>query len=475
MRLKPSFLLSALIILFLVACVPARTLAPAIEPTHTATGVPASAVPVETDTQVPPPTALPTASSTPQPAPTATNPAILPSPTPLPESDHPVTIAYTKEGAVYLWTEGEGSVALTEAQDVVDLRISDDGELIMYQRQDPVDYAFQELWVVNTRGTPDPRVLVSQSDLQEITPPNPDSWILGAGLLNFTWVPNSHDVAYSTYVLIEGAGSALNHDLRLVDADTLEKSTLFENGQGGIFYYSPDGSQIALSNPESISLVNADGTNSRPDVLTYPSVITYSEYEYHPHPIWASDSASLRVAIPPHDPLADPLPPTGLWSIPVDSSPAELLGNVTAMGFAWPNNAFAPDLQHVIYVSPIGEPSANQRELHTANADGTDDLVYDSGESLEFTGWSPDSQHFIYVVNHEPNKGTYLGGLGEEPLQLSSEPHAMRDFQWVDGTQFAYTIKNGSQWELRLSNLKGEDLGLVDTLPNSTMKYDIQP
>jgi len=274
-----------LIILFLVACVPESTLTPAIEQTRTDTGVPATAIPVETNTQAPPPTALPTASSTPQPAPSATNPAILPTPTPVPELDHAITIAYTRDGAVYLWTEGEGSVALTDSQDVVDLRLSDDGKLIMYQRQDPVDYACQELWVVNTHGTPDPRLLVSQSDLQEITPPNPDLWILGAGLLNFTWVPYSHEVAYSTYVLIEGVGSALNHDLRLVDADTLEKSTLFENGQGGIFYYSTDGSQIALSNPESISLVNADGTNMRPDVLTYPSMITYSEYEYHPHPI----------------------------------------------------------------------------------------------------------------------------------------------------------------------------------------------
>jgi hypothetical protein len=181
------------------------------------------------------------------------------------------------------------------------------------------------------------------------------------------------------------------------------------------------------------------------------------------------------VVIPPQDPLGDPLPPTGLWSIPADGSPAVLLGNITAMGFTGPVNAFAPDLQHVIFISPIGEPSANQRELHIANDDGTDDLVYDSGESLEFTGWSPDSQHFIYVVNRGPNQGTYLGGLGEEPMQLSSEPHAMRDIQWVDGTQFAYIIKNDSQWELRLSNLEGEDLGLVDTLPNSTMKYDIQP
>lgn len=473
MHVKSSWLLLAACMILLVSCTPASTSTPITEDAVTATSLPGTVIPVETETTTPQPTTPPTTTS--QPSPSSTVPTLLPSATPGSEVSQALKIAYIKDGAVNLWTEGGVSVTLTDSQDAAEVQLSDDGQLIAYRRQDPNDFTFQELWVVNTNGTPEPRVLVSKADLDEITPPDPDSYILGAGLLDFTWRPKTHEVAYNTYTLVEGPGSALHHDLRLVDSDSLEKTTLFDNDQDGLFYYSPDGNQIALSNPESISLVNADGSNLRPDVLTYPNVIIYSEYEYHPNPIWASDSGSLRVTIPPHDPLADPIPPTGLWSIPTDGSPAVLLGNINAMGFAWADNAFAPDLQHVVFVSVVGDPAANQRELHIASDDGTGDLVYDGGESVEFTGWSPDSQHFIYVINNGPNQGMYLGGIGEQPFLLSPEPHALRNIQWVDGSTYAYIFSTTSPWELHLGNLEGEDLGLIDTLPDSSPSFDVLP
>ena len=36
----------------------------------------------------------------------------------------------------------------------------------------------------------------------------------------------------------------------MVNTDTVEKLTIFDFGQGGLFYFSPDGAQVALSTPE---------------------------------------------------------------------------------------------------------------------------------------------------------------------------------------------------------------------------------
>jgi len=183
----------------------------------------------------------------------------------------------------------------------------------------------------------------------------------------------------------------------------------------------------------------------------------------------------LRVAIPPEETLAQPLPPTGLWSLPVDGSPAVLLGHVQAIPFAWPNNAFAPDLASVIYVMPVGEQTLNQRELHISKPDGSNDMVYDKGESLEFISWSPDSHHFIYQVNRGENQGMYLGGQVDLPTLIASDQRSIINIQWLDGVRFAYLLRTGNQWELRIRNLSGDDLMLIDTVQDSDRIFDLSP
>ncbi|HEX9090107.1 MAG TPA: hypothetical protein VF831_01385, partial [Anaerolineales bacterium] len=220
---------------------------------------------------------------------------------------------------------------------------------------------------------------------------------------------------------------------------------------------------------------DADGSNFRPDVLTFPRVTTYSQYAYCPHPVWASDSRSLRVAIPPKETLAHPMQPTVLWSIPVDGSPAVLLSNIQAMPFAWPYNAFSPDLAHVLYVMPVGDPVVNQRELHLANPDGTNDTIYSRGKSFEFNIWSPDSQHFTYQVNGEDNQGLHLGGLADQPVLLAYDQHSIDNIQWLDGLHFAYLQREGSQWILRIRDLAGDNIVTIDTLPDEHPVYDIRP
>jgi hypothetical protein len=216
-----------------------------------------------------------------------------------------------------------------------------------------------------------------------------------------------------------------------------------------MFYYSPDGSQLALSYPDHISLVNADGSNLRAAVLAFPNVITYSEYQYHPHPVWAVDSSSLCVTLPPADPLAEPLPPTGLWTIPTDGSPAILMGSVLAMPFAWPNNAFSPDLSRLAYVKPVGPRQENRRQLHLANADGSGNVLLVEGFSMEFDMWVSSSTRFVYIVDHDGVRGVYLVDLAGGSFMITSEPNMLQKMRWVDSSRFACFSQSGSAWELR--------------------------
>jgi hypothetical protein len=277
------------------------------------------------------------------------------------------------------------------------------------------------------------------------------------------WRPGSHVLYYNTQPLFEGPGTMGYDDLRMVNADTLDKVTIFNPGDGGMFYFSPNGAQLAIVTPTSISLVDTNGSNLRHNELTFASVTTYSEYNYYPHPVWAADSSALRVAIPPADPLLSPLNPTGLWYIPIDGSPAVFSGNILATPFAWPDTAISPDLSRVGYAMPVGVPTDNLRELHLANADTTSDTVYIGGESAEFIGWLPNSTQFVFVMRGSGGtRGTYVGSVGGSYTTLSTDPSLMRDITWVDNTHFLYRWNNSGTWELRYNELGGAGSTLLD-------------
>ncbi|MBK8794092.1 MAG: hypothetical protein IPN59_13440 [Holophaga sp.] len=103
-------------------------------------------------------------------------------------------IAYVKDGNVYLWTEGNGLVGLTSSGDAWDVRISPDAAMIAYTRHHPADYYRQELWVVNTSGATNERVLVG-SLMNGCPAPGRHP---RHGITQFAWRPGTHEAAYST-------------------------------------------------------------------------------------------------------------------------------------------------------------------------------------------------------------------------------------------------------------------------------------
>jgi hypothetical protein len=391
---------------------------------------------------------------------TALAPVVPPPATVPPPAPQPLRVAYVKDNDLWLWTEGAGARQLTVSGGVQEARLSDDGQVIAFVRE-PVIF-HPEILAINSDGSSE-RMLVSSAALWAAYSGSPGDFPGGIGVYHMDWRPGSHALYYNTKPLYEGPGLMGYDDLRAVDADSLAQTTIFNPGEGGMFHFSPDGAQLALVTPTSISLANADGSRLRRNVLTFAPVITYSEYLYYPDPVWAADSSGLRVAIPPADPLIEPLQPTGLWYLPIDGSAAIFSGNILAMPFAWPDTAISPDLSRVGYVTPVGVPTENLRELHLAGADASGDAIYIGGESAEFIGWLPNSSQFVFVIRGSGvTRGTHVGSVGGGYITLSADPYLMHAITWVDSTHFLHLRRNGDAWELRYNELGGAGSTLLD-------------
>ena len=385
-------------------------------------------------------------------------------------------VAYIKEGNLHVWTEGGSATLLINTGDVRSLAISDDGQYIAYVRElvdRPVAF---ELWFINTEGTNIPTLLVSADELAALKESSSFSNAEGLRFDQLVWRPGTHVLAYNTAPVFMGPGYAPAHDLRTINIDTMEKQTVFDFEEGGLFTFSPDGSQVALSTPESVSIANADGSNLRADLLTYPVISTYSEYSYHPSPFWMADSMSLRVGIPPQDSLADPAALTTLWYLPVDGSAPTQLSSINPMPLYWPDGIFSPDASVIAYVKRLGEPINNQTELHIAYADGSNDYVFASGGIINLISWTPDSTRFVYAESGE-SQGLYLGELSGASTLIASLPQSVSQMTWVDNDRFLYIQQDQSvtSWELRISHMGGTNHAFIDTVDGSYARFDKTP
>jgi len=376
---------------------------------------------------------------------------------PSPEPPALLQIAYVKDGDVWFWQEGGTPSVLTALGDAVEVYLSSDGQVAAFIRT--ADYIHEEIYAVNTDGS-NLRALVSSADFASMVL-QPDA--ISAVPYRVAWVPGTHTLAFNTRLTFEGPGLILPDELRLVNTDPVSLSLLLSPGTAGDFYYSPDGSQIALVTGTQISVVNSDGSNRR-DLLTFPDVITYSEYIYYPPVSWSPDGSFLRTIIPPHDPLAAPPEVTTIWQLPVDGSPPSTLMTLTAVSFFQDIAALSPDLNKVAYLTVITPGSPPIVDLHISNADGSGDVVYTNG-GYGFEAWSLDGEHFIYTENgHNPR----VGRLGDPPVDLTGITLMVNPY-WVDGARFLYLNRLSGSWELWL-----RELGTAGTLLDSTTGEMIQ-
>ncbi|MBN2500156.1 MAG: hypothetical protein JXB38_05265, partial [Anaerolineales bacterium] len=361
----------------------------------------------------------------------------------LPEADAELKVVYVDGGNVWLWTESGGNVQLTAGQPARDVRISDDGQVVAFMVGKSGDL-YESIWAVNADGS-NMRQVVSVDQLEAMTT------VDGAVTVNayqYAFVPGTHTLAFNTHPLFEGPGLLLQHDMRLVDLNTDTLTTLFDVNQGGTFYYSPDGSQIALVTPTTISLVNADGSNLRANVLVYDNVITYSEYEYHAQPVWAADGSYLRVVIPSPDMLAEDSTFT-VWQIPTDGSTASSVATYAALSpLFFSGKSLSPDLNKVVYYQRHGEPTDNLFDLRVAQMDtGADDL-YVTLTQMDFSGWAPSSLLFLYRED-----GEMMRGHVEAMASPFTDVPNVIGVEWIDDNHFVFSAGDRGGWQLRISEL----------------------
>lgn len=260
------------------------------------------------------------------------------------------------------------------------------------------------------------------------------------------WTPDGFSLAFTTSPKFEGPGYTIQDDLWVVNASNGERHQIITPGAGGAFYFSPDGSKIALVKPNSIVIANADGSNLR-QVFNYMPVITYSEYAYRAAPVWSPDSSSLWAAIPPEDPLSSGQP-TALWRIPVDGSPAVKLGSVN-VNFLAPV-ALSSDQTHILYISDGSATGDNITEVHIANADGSGDSIFFTGDANSPLTWSPNSTHFTFVSGGAQN--TQVAQMGGGYTSLSDTGMAV-EVRWIDNNTCLFLNRAATGWEIRRATI----------------------
>jgi Tol biopolymer transport system component len=345
-------------------------------------------------------------------------------------------VAFLREGNIWSWTADEPqAVPLTHDGDAGDIKLSTDGAIVAFMRSDA------SLWAVNTDGAGE-RQLVSAGDFAAMQPTDP-----GVTLHRFEWVPGTHILAYSTRLRTQVA-SPLSGDLRLVDADTLERTVLLPPGEGGEFTYSPDGRQIAIVTPGSIDVMDAndDAGDSRQRVFDYEPLVTDDGFQYYARPVWASDSGSLRAALPPADLGAQPSGLTSLWHIFVDGRAAKLQGSIPVMPNSQP--VFSPDLTHVAYLVGDGR-------LLVLDVDSGETVPYHS-QADDIYGWAPDSQRFAFSVQPDPEPQAYIAQLGVDGVPAHSDAAAASlDLSWVDAYHYLYAAPSPQGWSILLGEYGG--------------------
>jgi len=449
---KTHVFLFFLILLLSMACSFGPRSAVSPEPDEVATFVAATVQamvkpqpqPVGVNPTAPAPTGLPSVAPT-----TAAKPASAETPS----SPVPLLAAYTDSNRnLWAWKEDGVPVQLVNSGDVIDVCVSPDGQLIAFTKI--TDPSHSSLMVIHPDGT-DLRTLVSSSNFESM-PNDPNAIAISPAKIRF--LPGSHSLLFNTRPEFEGPGMALNNDLWTLNADNGEWKNLLPRGQGGSFIISPNGNQIAIVTPDSISLINVDGSNPRKAILKYTPVATYSEYAYYAEPRWAADSNSLKVVIPASASLENTNQPSIIWNIPSDGSAAVEIGSIVTAPLVWA--ILSPDLQKVMYISRVGDPNQNQGELRVANSDGTGSTVYQTGQ-LSLEGWSPDSKQIVYTDTSA--KTSYISQAVGSSVSIKGGV-LVNSPLWLDASRFIALIKVGSGWEIHLATIEGESQ-LIASLP----------
>jgi len=398
--------------------------------------------------------------------------------TPLPDTE-PMTFIKSKPDELRLAVvdsdrnlhsrqEGGSLKMLVNSGDVSQAVLSPDGEWIVFTRSSP-DYIDISLWAIRFDGS-DQKLLVSHADFKAM-PLHPDltdaSSILTVGPNLIKFIPGTHTVVFNTYGTFGSPDILDNKDLWYVHVDTEERRAFLSPGQAGYFYFSPDGTQMALVTPDRIDLLNTDGSNRRIGVLSYAFVYTLTVYGYQVVPVWSPDSSFLRVSIPSQDRSEDQNALVNIYHLPVDGSQAILLTSVVVASRQ--NTILAPDANHFFYKEQIGDRVENLYALKFSDLSEGSPSEFITG-SIGFGSWAPDSSHFSF--NSSNTNETFIGQVGV-PGVIAVDVSPVMRFSWITSDQFVMIHQSGTNYQLRLGTLSTPSVEIANLGSElGNLKYD---
>lgn len=345
-------------------------------------------------------------------------------------------IAYVRDGQIlvqHAYPEYMDAPALiADLTDAETAFISDDGAVIVFTRA--VGRYETELWAIDADGT-NARRLLSDDDIRGLAPrvrttgfkPDQIAFLSGTHRFAFVVAPLSPQKSEP-------------EDLWLIDADTAQLANLVPTGADGTFTLSPDGQQIAVSTHHHLTLVNADGTQRRDDVLdAYGPLRPGANYGL-PEATWTQDGQAVIVPLlESADPHSQHDSEVAMWYIPAASAgggdPLEL-ATLTAY---WPSVHISPDAQRVAYWFTDSRFS-NRRTLMVANVDGSEPHEMLTGDRIDFVSWAPDSRHYLW---HDGASHLLLLGdaCSGESIPVVDTSLAEIHVTWLDDLQFLISVK----------------------------------
>ncbi len=349
-----------------------------------------------------------------------------------------LTVVYSETGDLWVAVGFNAPRQITSGHFDLYPILSPDGSKVLFQREvesGPAGLYRFELWVINTDGTGE-KPLVLTADLpgqMGYAIDEEEETMLDRLPQQVAWLSDSRRIAFNT-LLEAGYGVISFYDLWIADTENGTVTRLLEDGDGGSFAYSPDGSKILVSNPNSVSMVSADGSNRR-QLVSYPFVNTASEYAYNPQPVWAPDGSYGLVAIASEEPFfADPY--IMLWRLPL-SGEAELLSTLPGMNlFSTMNDRIWNEARTALaYID-------DEYIMHLATLTGESLQSYGSAEY--FYGWSADDRFWLLSLGGD----LLVAGSAMEltPLELPEGDHSgWFEVKWVSGTD--YVALSGNYYE----------------------------
>ncbi|WP_420628745.1 hypothetical protein [Candidatus Leptofilum sp.] len=333
---------------------------------------------------------------------------------------------------------------IVAAAGITRMSVSPDGQHIAYVVSDGAE---NKLGVVTPSG--DGKILVDLATL-----PYPTEFRYANVIYQFTWLPDSQTIAFNTLKRSLDSGFVEDRaDLWLITTDGALTEKFPTGTAGYTFALSPDGTQLLFGNLENIIRINLDGSQAE-EVLTFPYVITYSEFEWAPLAQWSPDGAQAYVDIAPINSVLEEAAST-LYQIPATGT-AVALGSINNPSL-YPPPSWNHDASYLGYVLEERVEHTVTEHLVLTDGDGSNPTTFGAADSISVAGWNEAGTHFLYSGALYVSDNLNFLGIAQ-PNQSGLE--ALLDgkvgrLMWLNNSSYMIAIGSMGEWELFIGDLAG--------------------